>query len=235
MSPSWSQSMTAWSETRIPVDCLRSFCRVLAVLTFLFAQRNRYRSYCLLLLLGWCPYSPFRSPCVMASLLVCPSCFWDCAGRHSKSSDHMYGCAILEVPCWTTCATWLGCRYWFMLPLVTSGRCVQNHSPFWGCLAFASPLHHFHFTFTKAGEINSWSLVLPKQTDWYPWSLTDLVLYCDDQVFPYLFIYFLSSVYANMFIKPLVLWIKHPAIPDLWLFGSLNCAPSLFPAYNFCT
>ena len=48
---------------------------------------------------------------------------------------------------------------------ILCGHRMQNHSLFVGCLAFASPMHL------------SKSLVLCEWTDWYPWSLTDLVLY----------------------------------------------------------
>lgn len=35
------------------------------------------------------------------------------------------------------------------------------------------------FIYTKPDEADSQSLMLPKWTEWYPWSLGDLALYCD--------------------------------------------------------
>ena len=51
---------------------------------------------------------------------------------------------------------------------------------FWGGLS----LFRFSIAPAEAGEIDSQSLVLPKWTDWHSLSLTDLVSYCDNYMFP---------------------------------------------------
>ena len=116
----------------------------------------------LVLLLGWCPSTALSSsPCVTAGLLVSPPCSWDCADRHSKPFATA-GMDVSSWRCWIPWATWLGCRYCLMLPVVTRalaehktkeesvrkdkersifcGHQMQNHSLFGGCLAFGSPL-----------------------------------------------------------------------------------------------
>ena len=100
------------------------------------------------------------SLCNSRSALFSPPCSWDNEGDKSN----LLATAWMDVPSWswTTCETWLGCRYHLMLSMVTRtqaenktreqsvgknkkrefvcGHHMQNHSPFWGCLVFAPPL-----------------------------------------------------------------------------------------------
>lgn len=120
---------------------------------------------------------------------VSPPCCCDCGGWHSKPSwVHTY----VDI-----CATRLGCCY--RLPIATRtlaehktrefavrkdkeraivcGHHLKNHSPFGGCLSITPATT---FICTKAGEIHSESLKLPKWTDYYLWIS---LLICED-VFP---------------------------------------------------
>lgn len=129
--------------------------------------------------------------------LVSPPCSSNCAGSHSNPScNHI----LPSWRSWTIRPNRLGYRYYLMLPVVTMtlvelktreesvrkdkdrtdvcSHHMQNHSLLGGCIAFASIAPVFTFICTNAGETDSQSLMLPKWTD--PWSLADLMLYCDD-------------------------------------------------------
>ena len=116
--------------------------------------------------------------------------------------------AHMDVPSWrtwTASATWLSCRYHLMLPVVTRtlaehkttevsvrkdkvraivcGHHMQNHF-FCGVLSFCLSIVSVVTLICRWNCFTiTWSF---KQTDWYPWSWTALVLYCDES-FSYLF------------------------------------------------
>ena len=139
------------------------------------------------LLLGWCPSTNLSSSsCETDSHLVSPPWSCNCTGRYRKPSRDVSSWRVGMVG--STCATWLGCKYCFMLWVVTRtlagdkardesvredyeraivcGHHMQNHSV--SELSYLYPYFILSivaivtFICTKAADINSQSRGLPK-------------------------------------------------------------------------
>ena len=113
-----------WNMHQLVTSSGRSFCRDLAVpLLLLLAQRSIP-----VLLLRWCPSSLSSSPCVKASLWVRVRYLLHALETVLGDTVNLLVTGLMDVPSWrncTTCASWLGCKYRLMLPVLT--RTLAGH------------------------------------------------------------------------------------------------------------
>ena len=177
MPPSWSLFTTVWSETCTPVTCWRSVCGALSVLLlFLLTQRSRYWSCC------WVD-ALLKIPCP-ALLVLWPVSWYLLQALETELGDtaNLFVPARMDVSwrSWTTCATWLGCRYRLELPLGykdTREESVRKDKDlsvastcktisFWGVVLLL-PVHciccHFHL---HQSSWNWFSITCASRMDW---------------------------------------------------------------------